>query len=238
MTKDEVSAPGTIAPHGSYLRGARCDLWMPDLGRHLAAVERPGSRAAGSDGGAPARPACGDGGPPRAFAHLPGLSPRHCHDGRQGHPGADWYRGRAGGGLRRGARLDGVRHPQAEPASRCPRHRAHRGRPVGSVALPGERLEQRQSLRSARPGPLAALGPRLCRGIAGLPGAHGVGLRPDREPARGDAHARESHILHALRPRARGYRGAPHDLLPRIDPRAVGGRCSSRRGQQRKALAR
>ena len=34
-----VSAPGAIAAKCSHLRGARGDLWVPDRGSHLAAVE-------------------------------------------------------------------------------------------------------------------------------------------------------------------------------------------------------
>jgi hypothetical protein len=104
------------------------------------------------------------------------------------------------------------------------------------VALPCELLEQRQSLRSALAGPLAAFGPLLCRDTARLQGAHGVGLRPYREPARGDAHALESHSQQCDL-RAFGDRGAPRDLVPRISRRAVGRRCSSRRGQPRADLA-
>ena len=136
---------------------------------------------------------------PLALSLLsPVVSPRHIHYGRQGVPSAVRYRGGAGGGHLRGARLDGVRRAQAEAALRCPYHRAHRGLPVGSVALPCELLGKRRFLRSALPGPLAALAPLLCRGTAGLQGAHGVGLRPYREPARGDAHARESHSQHVI----------------------------------------
>lgn len=97
----------------------------------------------------------------------------------------------------------------------------------------------RQYLQRALPGPLPA--PVLllwCRATGGLQGAHGVGLRPDREPARGAAHARESHRQHDRHPRACGNRGALLDLVPRLDRRAVGRRCSGRLGQQRKALAR
>ena len=52
---------------------------------------------------------------------------------------------------------------------------------------------RRQSLRSALTDTLTAFSPFLCRDTAVLQGAHGVGLRPYRELARGDAHARESH---------------------------------------------
>jgi len=68
-------------------------------------------------------------------------------------------------------------------------------------------------------------------GPAGLQGAHGVGLRPYPEPARGHAHARVSHRVRALYPHASGdVRNAPLDLVHRIGRRAVGGRCSGRRG--------
>ena len=56
-------------------------------------------------------------------------------------------------------------------------------------------------------GPLPARAALLL--AAGLPGAHGVGLRPHWEPARGDAHAREPHGQHADPPAARDSRGAP-----------------------------
>ena len=91
--------------------------------------------------------------------------------------------------------------------------RAHRGRPVGRVAPASDVLG-----RAALP-PERSPWPSSCRCISfllwrtdGLPGAHGVGLRPYWEPARGDAHARESHSQHALRPHASGDRGVLLDL--------------------------
>src|SRR5215212_1635170 len=59
----------------------------------------------------------------------------------------------------RGARLDGVRHTQDEAALRCLYYWAHRGPPVGSVALPCELVGKRHFLRSTLPGHLPARGP-------------------------------------------------------------------------------
>ena len=86
--------------------------------------------------------------------------------------------------------------------------------------------------------PLAHLARAALRVAAGLPGADGVGLRPDREPARGDAHAREFSPAGMHHPHADGAsRGALADLARRLGRRAVGRRCSGRRGQRRAALA-
>ena len=74
-------------------------------------------------GGAPDCPPPGDGGTPRALANLPDISPRHIHVRRQGCPSAGRYRVRAGGGLLRGAGLDGGRRARAEAALRGPWHR-------------------------------------------------------------------------------------------------------------------
>jgi membrane protease YdiL (CAAX protease family) len=103
-------------------------------------------------------------------------------------------------------------------------------------ALPCEVVGKRQFLRSALAVPLPAPDPLLLP--ASLQGAHGVGLRPYWwELARGDAHARESHSQHADPRSSGGIRGAPLDLEPRIGRRAVGLRCSGRRGQRRASLA-
>jgi hypothetical protein len=72
--------------------------------------------------------------------------------------------------------------------------------------------------------------------VATLQGPHGVGVRPYREPAGGDTHARESHSLHANSP-AIGDRSASRDLRRRIRGRAVGRRCSGRRGRRRAVRA-
>ena len=58
------------------------------------------------------------------------------------------------------------------------------------------------------------------RGTAGLQGAHGVGLRAYREPARGDSHAREPHRrqVHA---RASRDGDEPRDLGPGVGRRVV-----------------
>jgi hypothetical protein len=72
------------------------------------------------------------------------------------------------------------------------------GGAVVSVALLCELLVKRRYLRRDLVGHLAArvaLG-CPCRATNSLQGAYGVGLRPYREPARGDAHARECHSLH------------------------------------------
>src|SRR5688572_24644414 len=76
----------------------------------------------------------------------------------------------------------------------------------------------------------------LSRSIAGLPGAHGMGLRPHCEPARGDAHARESLSQHADPPAAADRR-AFLDVEPRTDCHPVGRRCRRRIDQRRTGLA-
>ena len=53
---------------------------------------------------------------------------------------------------------------------------------------------------------------RGCRATDGLQGAPGVGLRPYREPAGGDAHARKSHRQHDLHLHASGDRGVLLEL--------------------------
>ena len=90
-------------------------------------------------------------------------------------------------GFWRGVGLDGVRHPSTAAAVRSVRHRAPRGRRVGRVALPVVPC-RRQLLGGASLGPPSRAALRLA---ARLPGAHGMGLRPHREPARGGAHARD-----------------------------------------------
>ena len=70
------------------------------------------------------------------------------------------------------------------------RYGTHRRRAVGRVALACLRLDQRHGFRGALPRWL----PARCFPIPdALQGAHGVGVRPHWEPARGDVHARESH---------------------------------------------
>jgi hypothetical protein len=73
----------------------------------------------------------------------------------------------------------------------------------------------------------------LYRSVAGIPSAHGVGLQPDREPAREYAHAHEYNGQYTLYPLACSKRDSPHDLLPHIDRRDVGRRGSSRSNKQR-----
>jgi len=68
----------------------------------------------------------------------------------------------------------------------------------------------------------------VCRSATyGLQGALGVGLRPYREPARGDAHARESYSQHGFHLQASGDRGVLLDLCLGIGRRAVGRRRSA-----------
>ena len=109
-------------------------------------------------------------------------------------PAADGDRGGAGGGLPGRAGLDGVRHTRTEAALRCPGHWVDRGLPMGHVAPPGDLLDERRCRRRALAGPVPALARRLVRRTAGVPGAYGVGLRPDREPPPGGAHACQSHL--------------------------------------------
>ena len=100
-----------------------------------------------------------------------------------------------------------------------------------------ELLGKRRFIEGALPGAFPAREPLRHSGTAGLQGAHGVGLRPYREPARGDAHAREFHSQLAD-PHASGDIGcALLHLVPRMGRRALGRRCCSRRGQRRVALA-
>ena len=79
---------------------------------------------------------------------------------------------------------------------------------VGSVALPSV-LRKRQFLRN---GPAASTcscsSSPSCRPL----GADGVGLRPYREPARGDPHARKSHSQHADTHATGDIRGDRRDL--------------------------
>jgi len=117
------------------------------------------------------------------------------------------------GWLRGGDRLDWVRHPSVEAAVRCLGHRAHRGRPMGRVAPASHVVGRKDFLRSDSSGPLPAPVLLLCYSSTdGVPGADGVGLRSYWEPTRGDTHARELHIQHALRARASDDRGALLDL--------------------------
>ena len=168
--------------------GDRPRRWTGGPSRaRIAAAPVAGGRAL-VRGRAPDRPARVCGALVCALAHLPCVPPHHPHHERQGCPAADGARVRAdGGGSVRGAGLDGVRRAPAAAAVRGADHRAHGGGAVGRVPLQRDLLG-RQSLRSAPAGHLACAALRV---DAGLPGAHGVGLRPYAEPARGDAHARE-----------------------------------------------
>ena len=179
------------------------------------------------------RPALGDGGTLRALAKSPRYSPRttrlaFCCS-------VSWR------GLRRSSRNwagRGSPCPAAEARHGVLAHRAHRGRAVGSVALPAESLGKRHLLRSASPGPLRA--PVLLAAVAQLPAYRVLMVWVyDRtwEPARGDAHARESDSQHGLHlQRLWRQRGGLLDLCPRIGRRAVDRRCSGRRGQRRASL--
>ncbi len=183
-------------------------------------------------GSAPACPALGGGGTLGAFANLPGI-----HDGRQGCRSAVRYRGGAYNGLR-GARLDGVRRTQAEVALRYRYYRAYCGRPVGSVALPAGSLDKWYLLRSTPSGPLPAPAFFLwCSATDGLQSASGVDLRPYWEPARNDAHARESHSQHDFYLQTSSDRGVLLDLWLGIGRHTVGRGCSGCCGPRRAALA-
>src|SRR5215204_274541 len=163
---------------------------------------------------------------------LPGFLTHEC----QGVLAAVRLRGKCGSIDRPlgGTRMDRVRHTQAPGAPRRPRYRALRGAPVGRVALPLEYLGKRYLLRGP-PRPLHARDPLLLP--APLQGADGAGLRAYREPAGGDAHARESRsVLDNLRSCGDG-RGAARDVVPRMGCRAVGRRWSGRHGPRRTSLA-
>ena len=113
---------------------------------------------------------------------------------------------------------------------------AHCGPSARHVALPYCFLGGRQFFGRTVDLLLARDPLLLSRSTAGLPGAHGVGLRPHCEPARGDAHARESLSQHAD-PSASADRGTFLDVEPRIDCHPVGRRCSRRIDQPRTGLA-
>ena len=147
--------------------------------------------------------------------------------------------GGAGGGHLRGAGLDGVRHTQDETASQCPRYGALRRCSVGSVAHPRERLGSQHCFRIAPARHLPARDSLRSSGRvdACLSRADGVGLRPHGESARGDAHARKSHIQHAERCFCGDVRGGPLDLPTRLGRSAVGGCWGGRLGPRRASLA-
>src|SRR6266487_644009 len=147
----------------------RSRLWKGRLSRAALPVAQVAGGRSLVRGGAAGRPARVDGDPPRAFAHLPRLSPQHRHHGQQGVPPAVRYRGGADRGLLRGARLDGVRHAQAEAAVRYPDHRAHHGRPVGNVVYPDVLpVGKRYFIRNA---PRATLPNRVWRQFSRRPNA-------------------------------------------------------------------
>ena len=120
--------------------------------------------------------------------------------------------GAYGGGFLEELGWTGFAVPTLLGALRCPYYGAHRGGAVGSVALPCELLGKRHFLRSVLPGHLPASDSSSTVGV--LPAYRVLMVWVyDRtvEPARGDAHARESHSQHAD-PRSSGDRGGPLDL--------------------------
>ena len=159
--------------------------------------------------------------------HFPDVSPRHIHVSRQSVAPAVRDRSGAGGRFLRGNRVDGIRRTRTEVSLQCRYYRSHSGSPVGRMAFSGGRLGNRQFLRGASASPLRAPGPPFFP--AALPGADGVDLRPYREPARCDAHARESHKQHADHRSCGDIGRPPLDLRACIRRRLVGRRCGDRR---------
>ena len=108
---------------------------------------------------------------------------------------------------------------------------------MGSVALPRDLLGKRQSLRSALPTPLTAPDPVLRRATT----AYRVLMVWVYDRTGGSLlvamlmhTSLTASTLFILMP---PVRGVSLDLLPRIGCRAVGRRCSGRRGPRRASLA-
>lgn len=125
----------------------------------------------------------------RAVIDVAGVPPRHRH--RRRPSGAPVVRGRGRIGSRPGRRtgLDGIRGAGAAAAPQRFRHRPDRRGRVGRMASAGDLVGKQQHRRNGVAGGLSAGDAVLVP--AALPGADGVGARPHRESARGDADARE-----------------------------------------------
>ena len=81
------------------------------------------------------------------------------------------------------------------------------------------------------------MGKKLWLKVAAVQGAHGLGLRSHREPARSNAHAHESRGQPGDPDASEDIRDIPLDLYSCLGRRAVGHRCGNWARQPCAALA-